>query len=127
MAELGTFDELLDAAMESLHPIMRKLREAILDVDPDAVEVVRLGDRAATYGVGPKKMTEGFAYILPYKKWVNLGFYKGVDLPDRNRLLEGTGAKMRHYKVRTLEDAARPEVKALLKAAVAERKNALKK
>jgi len=35
-------------------------------------------------------MREGYAYILPYKKWVNLGFYKGALLIDKNRLLEET-------------------------------------
>ena len=31
------------------------LRTLILRVDPDAVEVVRLGDNAASFGLGPKK------------------------------------------------------------------------
>lgn len=40
--------------------IARKLRSVILAVDPVAIQVVRLGDRAATYGVGPKKMSEAY-------------------------------------------------------------------
>ncbi len=32
---------------------MRKLREIILDDFPEPVEVVRLGDGAASYGTGP--------------------------------------------------------------------------
>ncbi|WP_396202208.1 hypothetical protein [Gemmatimonas sp.] len=42
-----------------------------------AVETVRLGDNAATDGVGPKKMTEGYAYIMPLRGYVNLGCYQG--------------------------------------------------
>ena len=87
----------------------------------NACEVVRLGDRAATYGVGPRKMLDGYAYILPYKGWVNLGFYQGVDLADPKELLEGTGARMRHVKIRSIDDAKRPEVRALIKAALARR------
>ena len=123
--KLGTFDELLAITSLSQRPVMKRLREIVLAIHPDTCEVVRLGDRAATYGVGPKKMSEGYAYLLPYEAWVNLGFYKGADLPDPKGLLEGTGAKMRHVKIRSLEEAERPAVRALLKAALAERKQAL--
>lgn len=122
-----TFEDLLEMAEEKLRPIAIRLREIILELDPDACEVVRLGDRAATYGVGPKKMSEGYAYILPNKKWVNLGFYKGALLTDKGGLLEGTGKKMRHIKTHSMEDANRSEVKALLKLALQERKEALNK
>ena len=108
-----------------MRPLARRLRHIVLAVDPAAIEVVRLGDRAATYGVGPKKMSEGYAYILPYALWVNLGFYKGTDLPDPAALLQGTGAKMRHVKIRSPAEADAPEVRALIEAAVAERKSAL--
>jgi hypothetical protein len=63
----------------------------IRDVDASTVETVRLGDNAATYGVGPKKMTDGYAYIMPMRGYVNLGFYQGALLADPKRLLEGTG------------------------------------
>lgn len=124
-AKFGSFDDLLDIAEESQRAICESLRDIILAIDPDACEVVRLGDRAATYGVGPKKMSEGYTYILPYKSWVNLGFFKGSDLPDPEGVLEGTGAKMRHVKIRSVGQAKEPFIKELIKAALAERKQAL--
>ena len=129
MAEtkFGTFEELLDIAEESQRETAVKLRTLILSIHPEAVEVVRLGDRAATYGLGPKKMSEGYVYILPYKSWVNLGFYKGADLPDPDNLLEGTGKKLRHIKIRSLADADDPKLRPLIEAALAERKVALGK
>ena len=120
-ARIGTFDDLLQITEESLRPIVKALQALVFEIDPDACEVVRLGDRAATYGVGPRKMIDGYAYILPYRKWVNLGFYQGVDLADPESLLEGTGAKMRHVKVRSLEAAGRSAVRALIESALAER------
>ena len=120
-AKFGSFDDLLQITAEDLQPIVRALREAIFDVHPDACEVVRLGDRAATYGVGPRKMIDGYAYVLPQRTWVNLGFYQGVSLSDPLRLLEGTGAKMRHVKIRTLADASRVDIRALVEAALTER------
>ena len=125
--KFGTFDELMDIAEPGMRPIARRLREIVVEVDPNTVEVVRLGDRAATYGVGPKKMSEGYAYILPHKNWVNLGFYMGATLPDPAALLEGTGKKLRHVKVRSVEDAGQPEIRVLLQEALAERKQALKR
>ena len=119
------FDELLELAVPAMRPIVVRLKEIVIEVDPKAVEVVRLGDRAATFGVGPKKMTEGYAYVMPHEHWVNLGFYKGAALPDQGGLLEGTGAKMRHVKVRDLAAAEAPDLRALIIAAVAERRAAL--
>ena len=122
----GSFDELLRLTAVPLRPLVVALKEMILEVHTDACEVVRLGDRAATYGVGPRKMIDGCAYILPYAAWVNLGFYQGAGLTDPEALLEGTGAKMRHMKIRSLDEAQRPAVRALVAAAFAERRDALR-
>lgn len=122
---IGTFDELLAGAEASVEEIARKLRNLILAVDPDAVEVVRLGDRAATYGVGPRKMSEAYAYIMPQRTQVNLGFFSGSTLDDPEGLLEGTGKAMRHVKVSSIEDAGGPSLRRLVKAALLERQEAL--
>ncbi len=121
-AQVGTFDDLLEITEEGLRPIVTALREVVLEVDADTCEVVRLGDRAATYGVGPRKMIDGYADILPYKRWVNLGFYQGVELADPEGLLEGTGAKMRHVKVRSVDEARQAAVRALVEGALERRK-----
>ena len=120
-SEFGTFDDLLRIAEATLRPIEVALRELVLEIDPNVYEVIRLGDRAATYGVGPKKMIYGYAYIQPHGQWVNLGFYRGVDLADPEALLEGTGARMRHVKMRSLEDVGKSAVRALIEEALAAR------
>ena len=124
-AKIGTFEELLEMAEAPLRPIMEQLRSIIMDIHADACEVVRLGDRAATYGLGPKKMSEGYTYILPHKKWVNLGFFYGAMLDDPAERLEGTGAKMRHVKIRSLDDASGDDLRTLIEAALAERRATL--
>lgn len=121
-AKTGTFDDLLAITEESLRVVTAALREIILEVDPSACEVVRLGDRTATYGVGHRKMKDGYAYILPHKSWINLGFYQGVDLMDSEGLLEGIGAKMRHVKIRSPEDARLPAIRDLIRSALELRK-----
>ncbi len=123
--KFGTFEDIVAMTPEPLRPVTRRLRDLILSVDRDPCVVVRLGDRAATFGVGPKKMSEGYCYILPYSNWVNLGFYKGTDIDDPDGLLEGTGSKMRHIRVRSLEDCENPSLIVLIRNALQERKTAL--
>jgi len=121
-ARIGTFDDLLELTEEPLRPVVKALRALVLEIDPDACEVVRLGDRAATYGVGPRRMADGYAYILPHRRWINLGFYRGAHLADPDAVLDGTGANMRHVKVRALEDAGGTALRTLVEAARDERR-----
>lgn len=41
-----------------------------------------------------------FAYVNAFKSHVNVGFYRGSELPDPANLLEGNGKHMRHVKLR---------------------------
>ncbi|MDE2914851.1 MAG: DUF1801 domain-containing protein [Paracoccaceae bacterium] len=123
--KFGEFDDIIEMTPEPLRPVTIRLKELLLSVDPDACIVVRLGDRAATFGIGPKKMIEGCCYILPYTNWVNLGFYRGVDISDPDKLLEGTGARMRHIKVRSIEECDNPRLVSMIRDAFEERKSAL--
>ena len=124
-AKLGTFADLLASTNESLRPVMQRMRTIILEVLPNASEVVRLGDGAATYGLGPRKMIEGFVYLMPFKGWINLGFYQGALLPDPQGLLEGTGKKLRHVKLHNLDACERLSLRQLIRSAVDERAKAL--
>ncbi len=120
--KFGTFDELVAGFDSEIMSISRNLRALILKIHPDVVEVVRLGDGAASYGIGPKKMSEAYCYIMPKESYVNLGFYYGVSLADPAELIEGTGKNLRHVKVRTMKDIRKPALRELIKAALAERR-----
>ena len=41
-----------------------------------------------------------FGYVNAFTAHVNVGFFQGAELPDPSRLLEGTGKRMRHVKLR---------------------------
>jgi hypothetical protein len=122
----GHFDRLLAGAEPQVGQIARQLRALVLAVHPDAVEVVRLGDRAASYGLGPKKLSEAYIYIIPHQRHVNLGFYRGTQLPDPDGLLEGTGQRMRHVKVQSTLAVESPVLRRLIIAARDERRRALR-
>jgi hypothetical protein len=88
---LGTFETILKPHTSEIQAIARALRTLIETVHPESVETPRIGEKCTTYGVGPRKMTEAYAHIMPLTSSVNLGFYRGLALPDPAGLLEGTG------------------------------------
>jgi hypothetical protein len=122
---LGTFDDVISGFSAEVVQIARRLRELIETVHPDAVEVPRPGERTAGYGVGPKKMSETYAYIGVYQRYVNLGFYHGAALPDPGGLLDGAGKQLRHVTVHSLKEVDRPALRQLVAAALQERRAAL--
>jgi hypothetical protein len=127
LAKHGSFADIVALADDGLRPICLRLRASVVSLHKEACEIVWPKHRIASYGVGPKKMTEHYAYIGVQKSHVNLGFYYGASLPDADGLLEGTGKKLRHVKIRSLDFAGSPAVTALLKAAIAERRQRLSK
>lgn len=121
---VGTFEDIVALAPEH-EATLRALRALARELHPGHVEVARPGDRAVSWGWGPKKMSEAYAYALPYKGHVNLGFYRGAFLPDPRGMLKGTGKAMRHLSVRRAEEVSDPAVRDLIVAAREERRDAL--
>ena len=70
-------------------------------------------DGAATACVGDA----AFAYVAVYKAHVNVGFFFGAELDDPARLLEGSGRRMRHVKVRPGAELDVAALSALINAA----------
>ena len=66
---------------------MRRCGGDVREVLHDGYPTVCVGDAA-------------FAYIAAYTAHVNVGFFRGAEITDPNRLLEGTGKFMRHVKLR---------------------------
>ena len=120
----GSFDEALSGSSDPMHLIAGRLRDLIVEVYPDVVEVPWPKQKIIGYGVGPKKMSEHFCYIGAFRQHVNLGFYNGAHLTDPGGLLEGTGKNLRHIKVRQVEEIAQNALYDLLQASLEERKKA---
>src|ERR1700733_8492234 len=113
----GNFEDILVNAKPELRRICEALRHLIVSLHKGFVEVVWPKQRIASFGVGPKKMTEHYAYIGVQGSHVNLGFYHGASLPDPKGLLEGTGKELRHVKLRDVAAAKSDAVTALLREA----------
>ncbi len=117
----GRFEDVLGQAGPRLGPLCKGLRKLVASLDPDFVEVVWPRQGIASYGVGPRKLSEHYAYISVQGSYVNLGFYHGASLRDPAGLLEGTGKRLRHVKVRDASGVRNPAIAALLRAAIADR------
>ncbi len=100
-----------------IQAIGRKLRAMAKSATPGAHELTYHG--AIGYSLSKSPM-ERIVYIWPVKDHVTLGFFWGGNLDDPHHLLEGTGKRMRHVKVKTLEDASHPALVTLVKAAWAD-------
>lgn len=112
---IGTWGDVFDEAAPEVQANAQALRDLIRVLHPQTCEVARPGDRAVTFGHGPRKMKDGYLYLMPQRAWLNLGFYHGASLPDPDGLLEGTGRALRHVKLR----AVMPDgVRALIVASI---------
>ena len=63
---------------------------------------------------------KGLVFVVSaHRDHVTLGLAGGAALPDPAGLMQGAGKVHRHVKLRGAEDLARPELRALLTAALA--------
>ena len=91
-------DSAIDAWMNE-HPgelgaIARHWFDVIRECGNDVRELLHDGHPTACIS------DAAFAYVNAFKDHVNVGFFRGAELVDPARLLEGTGKSMRHVKLR---------------------------
>ena len=110
----GSFADVIAAAPPEIQSLAHGARALLADVMPGITETPWARQKIAGYGVGPKKMSQHFCYIAPFKKHLNLGFMYGARLPDPQNLLEGKGADLRHIKIRSAADLERPALRDLI-------------
>ena len=91
-------DPAVEAWMEEragpLGSIARRWFDALRECGEDVRELLHDGHPTACVE------DAAFAYVDAFKAHVNVGFFRGADLPDPHGLLEGNGRFMRHVKLR---------------------------
>ena len=105
------------AIAEAARAVQRLLKTSL----PDAVVQFDPGNGLLAIGTSAAMRDLLFA-IIPHRAHVNLQLADGVDLPDPNGLIEGTGKRIRHVKVRTAEAAASPAIRAIVGAQIKRRR-----
>ena len=94
-----------------------KLREIVLANLPEIIELIDLPARMIAYCYG-QKYIEMICTIIPSKKGLKLAFYRGVDLPDPDHLLEGTAKNSRYVEIRSDKQIYSAALKRLIEKAL---------
>jgi hypothetical protein len=111
-------DRLLAEHTAELQAIERALRATIRAEFPDAVEQVDFSNKLIAFGRSMRMRGLLFA-IIAHKEWVNLQLADGADLADPDGLIEGTGKRIRHVKIRSVEAASSEPVLAIVRSQLA--------
>jgi hypothetical protein len=104
----------------ALGGIAQRWFEAMRDCGDDVRELLHDGHPTACVG------DAAFAYVNAFRAHVNVGFFRGAELPDPDRLLEGTGRFMRHVKLRPEGDLDPRALMKLIQTAYADMKGRLR-
>jgi len=113
-------DLLIDAWMKAqprqLGPIAQRWFEVMRACGNDVRELLHDGHPTACVA------DAAFAYVNVFTSHVNVGFFRGAELPDPNRLLEGTGRFMQHVKLRPEAQVDAEALQRLIASAYADMK-----
>jgi hypothetical protein len=95
------------------------VRKLVMEEAAGATELLYDAYNAVAAGYSfTGRPSDACVHIAVYAKWVNLGFNRGVDLPDPRGILQGTGRQVRHIRIAVLADLDRPHVRKFVQAAV---------
>jgi len=106
--------------------LIRSLRKALRKRLPTANELVY--DNYNFFVIGycsSERPSDCIVSIAAAANGVSLSFYRGATLPDPQKLLVGSGTQNRSFRVASAKQLARPEVEALICAAVAQNQTPL--
>ena len=109
--DVGQF---FDESSQEVAAIARAARRLVLDIRPNAVETLDRGNRILGYATGPRARKDMWAGVAPHAHHVNLQLANGALIDDPAEIIEGTGKRVRHIRLRSTEDVGRPEVREAL-------------
>jgi hypothetical protein len=100
--------------------LIRQVRKAMRKLLPTANELVYDNYNFFVIGYGPtERPSDSVFSIAAAANGVGLCFIQGARLPDPNKILQGSGKQTRFLRIESVRVLARPEVRALLDAAMA--------
>ena len=113
------FLRLLNFKQQAVIDLFTDLRAFVIELHPESNELLYHTHALTAVFSTSEKLTNAFCMLPIYTNHLYLGFNKGSLLKDPHQLLTGTGKLIRHIDVKKPADYRNPEVKALIKEAVA--------
>jgi hypothetical protein len=115
-AQLAGFLAKYTPEIGGLAKAARKKMQARL---PGAIELVYDNYNALVIGYGPTERASDAIFSLAlYPRWVTLFFLNGKGLPDPERLLKGSGVRVRHVVLKNAATLDEPAVRDLMNSAL---------
>jgi hypothetical protein len=109
----------LSAYDKKIAAIALEVRRAVLTAAPGATEAIYDAYNAVAIGYSfTGRLKESFIHIAVYAPHVNLGFNRGAEMKDPDRVLQGDCKMVRHLTIREPGDLKKRYVARLLKDAV---------
>ena len=113
----GTAEAILAKYNESISTLGFQLREFLLSSLKDCTEIPDLSGNIIHFGYGPG-YKDTVCTLIPSRKGIKLGFYRGSELPDPEKLLTGSGKLHRYVEINSEKDIRSRAVKQLVKEAI---------
>jgi hypothetical protein len=114
MLGLHEIEVFLQRVPVRLQDIVLELRNIIVSVAPDAVEVVRWGGLSYFHEGRGGIVSAGICQIGLHDDYVRLDFIHGIFLSDPHHLLQGTQKVKRYIKIPSYDDAPWESLKQLI-------------
>ena len=92
--------------------VLAAVREIVREAAPEAKEAIKWAQPVYS-------TTAPVCYIKAFTRAVNFGFWWGTRLDDPDGRLQGTGEKMRHVKLKSMDDVDPEQFAAWVRQAVA--------
>ena len=106
--------------------LIRAVRKAVRKRFPSAFELVYDNYNFLALGYSPSERTsDAIVSIAAAANGIGLCFIHGASLPDPKKILLGSGNQTRFIRIDSVDVLARPEVEALIAAAIAHSKEPL--
>ena len=115
-----SWDELLASHSPEVQAAARALEALVRSELPDAAIQFDPGNRLLAIGRSMHMRDLLFA-LIPHAGWVNLQLADGALLPNPDGLIEGTGKRIRHVKVRSMSASAEPRIREVVRAQLEQR------
>lgn len=112
------FLRFLELKERNLIALFKDLRVFLLEIYPDANELLYHTHALTSLFSISEKMSDAFCMIPIYNNHMNLGFNKGTLIADNYNLLKGTGKLIRHIPIKEISDYRNDKVKDLVKSAI---------
>lgn len=106
-----TVDEYIAAFGDWRTDAMKRLREVVKEGAPHSAVGIKWAQPVWEWN-GP------MIWMKAYPKHVNIGFWRGTEMDDPNKVLEGDGERMRHIKVTSVDEIPADALRDLVKQAV---------